>query len=297
MIGLDEVLGQDSAIEHIKRRLERETFKGSFLLSGPDGVGKRTAALAAACHILGHGNTLTHPDLFIVEPDEKDTIKIDAARALIRRMSLKPTQGKMNVAIIDQCDRLTTEAGNALLKSIEEPHGLVILITSRPGSLLPTIRSRCQQIPFCPLPDTIVKKLLSELEDWSPDQDDTAVTIADGSLAHARQTGQSLLDLDKSLGELFDELARTSYTVLSDRLKEWPQDPVDIRSLLAGLRHVCLNRIVSEMEHAAPYFKCIDAIEQAEGALRQHSSPLLIWETLAFSFQKVLDNRGGWPSS
>ncbi len=289
MNALDQILGQESVIKELKHRLNHQTLRGSFLFTGPDGVGKKTTALAVVESLFGKEHVDTHPDLLILEPDEKDTIKIDAARALIRRMSLKPTQAPFNIAIIDRCDCMTTEASNALLKTIEEPNGSIFMITSRPGSLLPTIRSRCQDIRFRPLPSDLIVDLLHRLEKWPQAECEAAAALADGSLTQARHFGTWLQELGLNLTDLFNTLSSQPYTQLEAQLKELPSDPQGIMCLLAGLRQICRDNLVScNTDQSRPWLDCIDAISSAEMALRQHTAPLLLWETLAFSFQKVL---------
>lgn len=293
---LDQIQGQDPVIAELKHRLDKQTLHGSFLFTGPDGVGKKSAALALVATLLGHEKfeekLYTHPDIYFLEPDDKDTIKIEAARGLIRRMSFKPTQAPCNIAIIDRCDRMTTEASNALLKTIEEPSGSIFLITSRPGSLLPTIRSRCQDIRFKPLSTQIVVSLLQQLEDWSQAECEAAAALADGSLSQASHFGNWLQELGLDLQELFRALSSQPYTELESRLKELPSDPQGVLCLLAGLRHICRNQLITtSADDPDPWLQCIDAIGVAESALRQHTAPLLLWETLAFSFQRVLRTR------
>ena len=242
-----------------------------------------------AAALLQTDSLTNHPDLLLLEPDDKETIKIDAARKLIRRMNLKPSQAAFTITIIDRCECLTTEASNALLKSLEEPAGTVFLITSRPGALLPTIRSRCQRFKFAPLPDDIIKELLDAQQDWDAKRLESSVAIAAGSLALASQIGTTLQELDVDLPTLFEELTTHSYSRMEERLRQLPSDPEGVTCLLAGFRQLCRNRLVQTDGGAtAPWFACLDAISAAETALRYNSAPLLVWETLAFSFQKVL---------
>ncbi len=112
---------------------------GSYLFAGPEMIGKKTYAIELAQEAAGQH------DIMIV-----DSPSIDAIRDVKQFLSLTPFAGTAKVALIDNADRLTEEAQNALLKMLEEPNrsSICILVTSRPDSLLPTILSRCQQFFF-----------------------------------------------------------------------------------------------------------------------------------------------------
>ena len=138
----------------------------ALLFSGAEHLGKRDFALALAarlicknptnqacgvckqCHLIQAG---THPDLRLLEPEADATqIKIAQVRHLIDWINQTAQFSGYKIAIIHPAQQMNVQSANALLKCIEEPaaNTLVILITPRPASLLPTIRSRCQQYPF-----------------------------------------------------------------------------------------------------------------------------------------------------
>jgi DNA polymerase-3 subunit delta' len=98
-----------------------------------------------------------------VEPDGA-FIKIDQIRELQRNLAFRPFEAPKKACIIDAADRLNLAAGNALLKTLEEPPGkaLLILITDNPGGVLPTVISRCQRLHFSALPEETIATLLRE---------------------------------------------------------------------------------------------------------------------------------------
>ena len=147
----------------------------SLIFAGPDGVGKRAAAVALAqalncptpvaptdrlaldacgecpvCRRIGRG---LHPDVTVVEPGETGSIKIDVVREEIRKTAFKPFEARRRVIIFNDADGLGDDAQNALLKTLEEPPpgSVLILVTAHPHRLLPTVRSRCPVVRFAPL--------------------------------------------------------------------------------------------------------------------------------------------------
>ncbi|MFN6202919.1 MAG: ATP-binding protein [Acidobacteriota bacterium] len=143
----------------------------TLIFAGPAGVGKRQFALAMAkasnclealphrapdscdqcptCRRIDEG---TYGDVIVVAPDGQ-FIKIAQTRAMNDEVFYLPREGRQRFFIIDEADRLREESANSLLKTLEEPPptSTIILITARPDSLLPTIRSRAQRLNFSPL--------------------------------------------------------------------------------------------------------------------------------------------------
>lgn len=140
----------------------------AILLAGPAGMGKRAFAASLARFVLCDepdtakrdcgvcvGCRLmagqSHPDYVWAEvPEEKTTIGIDQIRQVTRRFEQTSYKGGFQVAVVSDADRMMRAASNSMLKTLEEPRGacLLILVSSRPAKLLPTIRSRCQTLRF-----------------------------------------------------------------------------------------------------------------------------------------------------
>lgn len=128
-----------------------QQLANSLLCDSPDGEGI-ACGKCQACGLLAAG---THPDLRIVEPaEEGKAILIDSIRSVGEFLTLKGQYGLRQVVIINPAEAMNRIAANSLLKTLEEPtpDALIILVSSKPSLLLPTIRSRCQQVVF-PRPD------------------------------------------------------------------------------------------------------------------------------------------------
>ena len=169
-----DVIGQDGPKKKIRTALARQAIGHAYLFSGDDGIGKRLMALRFAqalscetppassqpdscgrCRACEQIDSGAYPDLLVIEPEQDKAnpqIKIDRVREIERHMIYRPLLSARKICIIDDADRLNTNAANAFLKTLEDPpeHSLFILVTSRPLRLLATVRSRCLTLRFSP---------------------------------------------------------------------------------------------------------------------------------------------------
>jgi DNA polymerase-3 subunit delta' len=173
----------------------------ALIFTGPDGVGKFSIALSLSalflcdnrkdgsfcgqcrqCRLIEAG---THPDLHIIQlAEDKKEIGIDSIRDLISIIHKKPFLAASKAVIIDQADIMTEEASNALLKILEEPPGdaHLFLVTSKPASLLPTIRSRSQLFRFSAISSIELEKFLVQ-RGYSSAEARIASRLSNGSVA------------------------------------------------------------------------------------------------------------------
>ena len=204
-----EILGQGRAVAQVRGAWLAGRMPQAYCFTGPEGVGKRTTALALAqalnclapapgaarstvgdacgscvpCRKIAAGH---HPDVTIVQPLDKSVIGIDQIRELTARAGLRPYEGRAKVWLLDPADLMQEPAANALLKTLEESVGaaLFVLITATPSALLPTIRSRCQSVRFEPLGETDLREILLR-HGRSPEEVGVAAALAGGSAARA----------------------------------------------------------------------------------------------------------------
>lgn len=218
--------GHDGPRAAILNQLAIRRLPGAILLHGPQGIGKATFAFELAAAILtatgdeeGHRveeqiAAMSHPNLFLLRRRPKDAkgfytvIRVEDVRDL--RDSLHHTRGRagFRVAIIDSIDDCNPSAANALLKTLEEPPAdtIFLLISHRPGQLLPTIKSRCHNLALRPVgPDDVRAVLVEHDPSLGQAELDRAVALAGGRPRRAFET--LALEADSALSALQQFLA------------------------------------------------------------------------------------------
>ena len=148
-------IGHDKLVSDFKRLADEGGLFHAYLFVGEKGVGKFSFALSLANYLEKGsfdlpGENKVLGELLIVRPEEKETIGIDQIRRIRHFLSEKPVLGSRRLVVIDQAEALTDQAGNALLKVLEEPpeSGLLVLVAESAESVFRTIRSRSQVVYF-----------------------------------------------------------------------------------------------------------------------------------------------------
>jgi len=167
------IIGHQPILEFLKKGIKNKRLAHAYLFIGSAHLGKKTVALEFIRMLNGQEiDQAVHPDILIVEPEVIDkngvkkelAISIDQARKIQHQMSLFPYQADYKIVLINQAEKMTIEASNCLLKTLEEPFGqaILILITTDRQLLLPTIVSRCQTVKFLPVAEKEIKKRIKD---------------------------------------------------------------------------------------------------------------------------------------
>jgi len=207
------LIGNDRIKRVLQRAVSEDRVRQSLLMAGPRGVGKYQFAIALAqalnCEALKDGDACgicnpcrriqrkEHGDVRTLLRESQDPsvkkeprsrfIKIEQVRDMTQHAQFRPYEGRRRVFIIDEAEWLQQQAANALLKTLEEPPDttLMILITSKPYSLLETIRSRCLMLSFAPLKVDEIEEYLRADKKLPEDDLRLRARLARGSLGHA----------------------------------------------------------------------------------------------------------------
>jgi len=199
-----DIVGQERAIKILTKSLKEDKVSSSYIFVGSEGTGKKLTAIEFTkavnclnlnedleacdnCHSCNVINKQCCPDLKIVETT-KGSIKIEQIREIRKEIELKPFRSEKKVYIIDQAEKMTLEASNCLLKTIEEPpyFAIIILICSKTDPILPTIVSRCQIVNFGLTTSLKIKELLlNKLNNLGKDKAEIFSKLAQGSIGKA----------------------------------------------------------------------------------------------------------------
>ncbi|WP_449395826.1 AAA family ATPase [Devosia riboflavina] len=264
-------IGHDAARAAILAQLHERRLPGAIMLHGPQGIGKATFAFElAAAILLATGDespervqeqvtALSHPNLFVLRRRPKDAkgfytiIRVEDVREL--RDALHHTRGRAGhrIAILNSIDDCNPSAANALLKTLEEPPAdtTFLLISHRPGQLLPTIKSRCHNLALRPLADSDVSEIVTAS---MPDIDDEtlhrALGLAGGRPRRAFET--LALSPESPVGALIawlqspQNLPAGTAIALADAIGSDPQGPD-----MSFAREILLDWLSDEARNAA----------------------------------------------
>ncbi len=249
-MSFETIEGHERPVTILKRALANNTLAHAYLFSGDEGIGKKLTALALAaainCPNRGHQGGCGacsscrktasggHPDIHVLVPDGEE-IKIDQIRQIQDILALKPYEGAKKTLIVDFAERMNPSSSNAFLKTLEEPPGeaLIILISSMPQSLLPTIRSRCQEIRFQPLPRRTLAQVLMRERSLSEEDAWFLAALARGSI------GLGLaMDIEQEKAErqrffsLWNDISRMTASEVLDLAERYAKDREQFDRLL-----------------------------------------------------------------
>lgn len=174
------IIGHEKTIEFLKKAIESDKVYHAYIFDGEDYSGKSLIAGAFAmalqcekggpepcggCHSCKQAITDNQPDIIVLDHEKPGSIGVDDIRRLNNDIVIKPYSSRYKIYIIREAEKMTEQAQNALLKTIEEPpeYAVILLLTNNFGAFLPTITSRCVRVQLTPVSDkTLIKYLKSE---------------------------------------------------------------------------------------------------------------------------------------
>ncbi len=313
----------DTIAEFFSAQIEQKKFSAGFLLSGDENEKKKEVAIrfaktlncekkrssadcdCASCHKIDSGN---HPDVRWYGLDEEErSIKIEAMHELQNWLNLKPYEGRVKVFLLSRSERLTTDAQNALLKSLEEPppNSIIILLAKKKSDLLETVVSRLQEIKVPPFEEKEIVKILMK-EGVQEGEANFLARYASGNLEYARTLHQSSWfkkknDLLKTfLGDSttgFDALAlRPRKEILESisLLLSWVRDVAIVKtgaseSLLIHQDALVNLRSFSKNHSFEKTTKLYEKIESVGKALEENANAKLALANLQVDWREFLN--------
>ena len=299
------LLGQSQAVALLAAALAQQRLAPAYLFAGPDGVGRRLAALrflegviagpagsASLRRRLQEGN---HPDLLWVEPTYSDKgqlvpasqaaaagvsrkappqLRLEQVRAVSQFLARRPVEAPRCLVVIEAVEAMAEGAANALLKTLEEPgDGLLILLSAAPDRLLSTIRSRCQTIPFARLEPALLQQVLAALPPPELVDPPELLELAAGSPGALLQHRQHWAGLPEGLPERCQALGMGTTAVDALTLARDLTEALEVEQQLWLLDWWQLQ--LWRQRHDA---SALQRLERLRRQLRAYVQPRLAWE-------------------
>ncbi len=310
------LLGQPRAVSLLTRALHSGRIGHAYLFRGPSGVGKKLFAAAMAmalnCRNAGPSGACrecvscrkylsgNHPD-YVVETPEKGAIKIGQIREICKSLAYPPYESERRIVVLEEVHTMRPEAANSLLKTLEEPpEGNVLILTAETSrSILSTIRSRCQIVPFFTLTQDETVKILEEKHDIEGQESNLLARVSEGSPGQAlifHRTG--MLEIwHEVVGVLSDERFKDDRH--SGELLQLAQKMADLKENLLpllGLLRIWLRDLLvdytasveqknQQMSEVGTIFTKLEAVNRAEQELARNCNRALVCEILLFRLQ------------
>ena len=277
----DKIIGNDKIKEMLYKSVKDKKTSHSYLFVGIEGIGKKEIAKEFAKMLLcisdnKYCNTCksciefdsnNNPDFLYIEP-EGNSVKIEQIRYIQRKIQEKPIISNKKVYIINDADKMTTEAQNCLLKTLEEPpeYSTIILIGSNENMFLSTIKSRCMIIHFSKIEDEKIRKYLEEkyeLKDISTNM----LEIFQGSI------GKAILLKDKKeqyekIELIIKSLRQKSIIDILNMSEILYKSKEEIFDILEYINVILIK--LSKIDYE--YIKCINSVEETKTRLKQNAN-------------------------
>ncbi|MGN0988496.1 MAG: DNA polymerase III subunit delta' [Otoolea sp.] len=252
MAGFHDIIGHDKVKDHLRKAIEYHKVSHAYILSGEEGMGKKTLADAFAmtllcersdkepclqCHACKQMMSGNHPDVIRVTHEKPGSIGVDDIRTQINdTIYIKPYSSSYKIYLVDEAEKMTPQAQNALLKTIEEPpaYAVIMLMTTNQELFLPTILSRCIQLKLRPLKDTQVSDYLKETMGIPEEKADVFAAFARGNLGKAIHLASSeeFGLLYRQILNLLKNLKEMDISMLLDSIRKLQEDQLDLRECL-----------------------------------------------------------------
>lgn len=291
MLSFHEIIGHEQIKEHLQRAIESHKVSHAYILTGEAGMGRKSLANAFAltllcekgksepcmeCHACKQVLSGSHPDLIYVTHEKPNSIGVDDIREQINdTIMVRPYSSYYKIYIVDEAEKMTQQAQNALLKTIEEPpsYAIILLLTTNQEAFLPTILSRCVQMKLKPLKDFVVKSYLVESMKVPEADADVYAAFARGNLGKAISIASSeeFKLLHQEVLHLLKHVKAMDISELLDYIRRLKEDNLDIYECLDFMqiwyRDVLLYKVTKDINLLIfkDEYKTINELSQNSG--------------------------------
>ncbi len=251
MLDYHKVIGHKNIIDHLKKAVANKKVSQAYIFTGEDGSGKRMIAEIFAKTLLceAHGEEPCNkcksclqveggnqPDLIYIT-HEKASIGVDEIRIQLNNdILIKPYSSPYKIYIIDEAEKMTEQAQNALLKTIEEPpaYAIILLLTTSLGKLLPTIQSRCVNLELRVVPEKDIKEYLMEKQQIPDYLAEISAAFSRGNVGRAIKyaSSEDFIQSKDAIVHVLRHIDEMELYEIMDALKEFSAHKLEIEDYI-----------------------------------------------------------------
>ena len=261
----DNIVGNKKIKKLLTNAIKNDKISHSYLFIGTEGIGKKLIATELSKELL-NSNVINNPDFTIIEPNG-NTIKINQIREMQAKVQEKPIISKKKIYIIDNADKMTTEAQNCLLKTLEEPPEfvIIILIGTNENEFLSTIKSRCMILHFEEISDEEMKEFLKT--QYQIFATDSMLQIFQGSIRKAIEL-KDKNEIYEKINEIIENLDKKDLLETIDKAEILYQSKEEIQKILEYINTILLKKSKTNYQYA----NCISIVEDTKKRLKQNGN-------------------------
>ena len=277
MANFNDIIGQEQIKDHMQNAIKTGKISHAYIINGEQFSGKefiaKVFAMALqceqrgkdgaevpcqACHSCKQALSDNQPDIVKVTHEKPNTVSVDDVRNQISGdVQIKPYSSPYKIYIMNEAEKMTTQAQNALLKTLEEPpeYVVIMLLTTNVNALLPTILSRCVVLNMKPVPDHLIRKYLMEELQITDYKAEVCVAFARGNLGKARQLAfsegfENVKEQALSILKYVQDMELYEMVAATNRIREYKLDRSDlIDIMMVWYRDVLLFKATNDMNH------------------------------------------------
>ncbi|MBR3002464.1 MAG: hypothetical protein IKF38_02730 [Clostridia bacterium] len=293
----ENIIGNNKIKQYLKTSIEQEKVSHSYMFIGIDGIGKKLIAKDYAkkllcleeecsnkCKSCIEFDSQNHPDFTIIEPDG-NSIKIEQIREMQRKIQEKPIISNKKIYIIDDSDKMTKEAQNCLLKTLEEPpeFAIIILIGSNESLFLDTIKSRCIILHFEQIDNSTLRNFMQN--NYQLDNiNDEVLQVFQGSIGKAIELKDKIQDY-MQIENIIANLNKKDLIDIVTMAKIIYESKEEIYSILEYINVILLNLARTNYK----YTKCIEIVENTKERLKNNGNYDMCIDNMLFNMWEEIN--------
>ena len=275
MASFQDIIGQDSMKEYFKNAIEQNKVSHAYIINGERSSGKEFIAHIFAmalqcenrkdgiepcqeCHSCKQALSNNQPDIIHISHEKPNTIGVEDIRTQINNdVSIKPYSSTHKIYIMNEGEKMTTQAQNALLKTLEEPpeYATILILTTNVNALLPTILSRCVVLNMKPVSDKLVKKYLIDTYELPNYKAEVCVAFARGNIGKAKilATSEEFEHIKEemiTLMKYIEDMEISEVIAAIKKISEYKLDVNDYLDIISiWYRDVLLFKATNDVNH------------------------------------------------